>query len=159
MGRTPFVLTLFAALALSACSAEQPDADSSASPTPSASPSTASPEPSPSQESPSEPALPEAMDGTDIDACYDGSCEVEVRAPLDIEFDPDLGITSMTIDQITAEGLEVSGTTESGGMYSSGLSASEGGLAKGIISINDVTFELTVLGVLDGVAVLRIEML
>jgi hypothetical protein len=65
----------------------------------------------------------------------------------------------MTIDQITAEGLEVSGTTESGGMYSSGLSASEGGLAKGIISINDVTFELTVLGVLDGVAVLRIEML
>ena len=85
--------------------------------------------------------------------------EVEVRAPLDIEFDPDTGITSMTIEQITAEGLELSGTTESGGTFSSGMYATEGGLAKGVTSINGVTFELAVLGVLDGVAVLRIEML
>jgi hypothetical protein len=99
------------------------------------------------------------MDGTDHDACYDGSCEVEVRAPLDIEFDPDIGIASMRIEQITAEGLEVSGTTESGGIFSSGLYASEGALAKGIISNNGVSFELAVLGVLDGVAVLRIEIL
>jgi hypothetical protein len=159
MGRTPFVLTVFAALALSACSAEQPDAEPSAAPTSSASPSMASPEQSPSLESPSEPALPEAMDGTDLDACYDGSCEVEVRAPIDIEFDPDIGITSMRIEQITAEGLELTGTTESGGTFSSGLYATEGGLAKGVTSINGVTFEVAVLGVLDGVAVLRIEML
>jgi hypothetical protein len=159
MGRTPIALTVLAALALSACGTEQPADDAGATPTPSASPSTASPEPSPSPESPSEPALPEAMDGTDLDACYDGSCEVEVRAPLEIEFDPDIGIASMTIEQITAEGLELSGTTTSGGSFSSGLYAAEGGLAKGVFNHNGVTFELAVLGVHDGVAVLRIERL
>jgi hypothetical protein len=84
---------------------------------------------------------------------------VEVRAPLDIEFDPDTGIASMTIETITAEGLELSGTTESGGEFSSGLYASDGSLAKSTISNNGVTFEVAVLGVLDGVAVLRIELL
>jgi hypothetical protein len=158
MGRTRTALTVLAVLVLSACGAEEPEAET---PTEPPSPSTASPGPSPSPEpaSPSEPALPEAMDGTDLDACYDGSCEVEVRAPLEIEFDPDTGIASMTIEQITAEGLELSGTTESGGTFSSGMYATDGGLAKGVISNNGVTFELAVLGVLDGVAVLRIEML
>lgn len=157
MGRVRTALTVLAVLAVSACSAEEPEAEPSNVP----SSPTASPEPSPStpSASPSEPALPEAMDGTDLDACYDGSCEVEVRAPVDIEFDPDTGIASMTIDQITAEGLELSGTTESGGTFSSGMYATEGGLAKGVISNNGVTFELAVLGVLDGLAVLRIEML
>lgn len=154
MGRNRVALPLLFALALAACGAERPADEAAEEPTPSASPSASSPEPSPS-----EPALPEAMDGTDLEACYDGSCEVEVRAPLDIEFDPDTGITSMTIEQITAEGLELSGTTESGGTFSSGMYATEGGLAKGVTSINGVTFELAVLGVLDGVAVLRIEML
>lgn len=157
MGRARIVLTVLAVLALSACTGEEPGPEASVEPSPS--PSTASPEPSPSPETPSEPALPESMDGTDLEACYDGSCEVEVRAPLDIEFDPDIGISSMTIEQITAEGLELSGTTASGGEFSSGLYTSDGGLAKGVTSINGVTFELAVLGVLDGVAVLRIEML
>lgn len=155
MGRARTALTVLAVLALSACAAEEPQDPAEPSP------STASPEPSPSPEppSPSEPALPEAMDGTDLDACYDGSCEVEVRAPVDIEFDPDTGIVSMTVEQITAEGLELSGTTESGGVFSSGMYATDGALAKSVISNNGVTFELAVLGVLDGVAVLRIEML
>lgn len=157
MGRARTALTVLAVLALSACGAEEPEAE----PSPEPPPSTTSPEPSPSPEppSPSEPALPEAMDGDDLGACYDGSCEVEVRAPVDIEFDPDTGIASMMIEQITAEGLELSGTTESGGTFASGMYADEGGLAKGVISNNGVTFELAVLGVLDGVAVLRIELL
>lgn len=158
MGRARIALTALTLLALSACGAEEPDTGAS---TPSPSPTTASPEPSPTpaSPSPSEPALPAAVDGTDLDACYDGSCEVEVRAPLDIEFDPDTGIASMTIEQITAEGLELKGTTVSGGEFESGMYASDGGLAKGVISNNGVTFEVAVLGVLDGVAVLRIEML
>jgi hypothetical protein len=94
-------------LVLSGCggSGTGTDGRSSAAP-PSRSPSVAaspsrSPSPSPTG------ALPEAADGTDLDACYDGECEVLVTEPVDIPVDPavygfdTLSITAIEEDLVT----------------------------------------------------------
>ena len=44
--------------------------------------------------------LPEAPDGTDYDACFDGSCRVIVTEPVDIPLDPELG-TQATMVSVT----------------------------------------------------------
>jgi hypothetical protein len=102
MPRSAIVLALTAGtlLALTACGGDEPNSDTSASPS-------SSPSLSPSE------TLMEAADGTDYDACFDGSCEVLVTGPVDIELDPDLGIgiriVSVTQLEETFVGFEWSG--------------------------------------------------
>lgn len=138
MNRLAVLAAVAAALALTACSADEPASE----PDPSAStgaPSTAATE-TPTEASPSPdptPSLPvddtplEAADGDDIDACYDGECEVEVTASTVIPFDPDTGIESYTIGVITADSVEI-------GTHIGAVQAGIGTCS----SINDVAFTL-----------------
>ena len=97
--RARALLAAVAALTLVGCgsSADEPQADASqpapASPTPSSSPSA-----SPSAAS----IVP--VDGTDLDACVDGACEVEVEASAgaaeEIEFDARVGIDTLYVHRI-----------------------------------------------------------
>jgi hypothetical protein len=69
--------------------------------------------PSPSAEP--TPALPiddtpeDAADGDDLDACYDGECEVTVTASTVIEFDPATGVEALMVSEIGPD-LVVVGT-------------------------------------------------
>jgi hypothetical protein len=100
------------------------------------------------------PALPKATDGTDIAACLDGTCEVEVRAPLDIPFNPKTGIKKLTVTEVSAEGATVEGVTTTGTNYTIRVFTDPGGLAKGTINNK---FTVAALAVDKGVAVLRIS--
>lgn len=56
----------------------------------------------PAESTPS--SLPAAADGTDLAACSDGGCEVEVAVdalPLDIPLDGSLGVDTLTVNAIT----------------------------------------------------------
>lgn len=121
-------------------------------PTPAASPSTSPPASSPA--TPSRPALPEAADGTDVSACRDGTCEVRVRAPRDIPFDPETGIATLSVDSVSAEGVRITGSTTTGTQYQVQLFADPGGLATA--AIND-RFLIAALGVERGEAVVRVS--
>ncbi|MGW8526381.1 MULTISPECIES: hypothetical protein [Nocardiopsidaceae] len=73
--------------------------------TPPTSPST-SPSASPSPVAPS--------DGTDLAACSDGDCEVEVTAPAEVDLDPEFAIDTLTIDSITDGSLAFTMTSTAG---------------------------------------------
>lgn len=58
--------------------------------------------------------LPPAADGTDVAACADGNCEVEVSGPVDIPLTGHAtGITTLSIVELTSEGFSF--TTSSNG--------------------------------------------
>jgi hypothetical protein len=101
---------------------------------------------------PTGPTLPKAADGTDIAACYDGSCEVEVRAPLNIPMSPVTGIRKLSVDSISAEGMKVTGTTTTGTNLEVVLFTDPGGYAKS--TINGLLFSS--IGTVGGAGVLRI---
>ncbi|MEV0838011.1 hypothetical protein AB0I55_00470 [Actinocatenispora sera] len=110
---------------------------------------------SPSAPSPSRtgPTLPAAADGTDIHACYDGRCEVRVRAPQRIPLSPKTGFAKLTVTSITAQGMRVDTVGTNGSTGQATVSAQGGGYA--IATLNGL--EIATLGVLDGVAVIRLS--
>ncbi|MEV3936815.1 hypothetical protein AB0K52_12665 [Glycomyces sp. NPDC049804] len=69
-------------------------------------------EPTPTEElSPTEEARPtddtplEAADGTDLDACFDGTCEVVVEAGTGIGFDDKFDVGTVQVTAITDDGV------------------------------------------------------
>jgi hypothetical protein len=100
-----------------------------------------------------DPDIPKAKDGSDITACYDGTCEVELRAPVTIPFDPATGMVSLTLDRVDQEnGAQLTGTASTGSSVSASLAASPGFVAT---TVFDNVFMIQALATVDGVAVLR----
>lgn len=92
--------------------------------------------------------LPTAADGTDLEACSDGSCEVLVSSGDVVEIDG-LGRVEVDIDE---DMLQVASRSDNGQGTTSSMSAS--GNAGKLLVLNDQEF--TVVAVKDGQAVLRV---
>jgi hypothetical protein len=97
MHRNAMLATSAAALslALTACGGSEPE------------PATSEPEPTvrAMQDRTDEPTaapvpFPEAADGEDYDACFDGECEVHVTVGSEIEFDGDFRVPTTTVEAI-----------------------------------------------------------
>jgi hypothetical protein len=101
------------------------------------------------------PNLPPAKDGSDITACYDGECEVELRAPVTIPMDPSTGIRQFTLERVDpVDGAYLTGTTADGnGTLSAQLYADPGGNATVVLN----GFTIVALATVNGVAVLRMS--
>jgi hypothetical protein len=147
-------VTGFAALTLTACANGHSAARSAPSPDHSR-PATAGVSVSPPSTSPTPtgPTLPPAADGRNISACYDGSCEVEVRAPQKIPMSPKTGVATLTVTAVTSEGVQISGRLTNGNTTESTVFADPGSLA----ATTDGTIEIAALGVVNGLAVIRIS--
>jgi hypothetical protein len=103
---------------------------------------------------PSIPDFPLAKDGSDITACYDGTCEVELRAPVTIPFAPSTGLVSLTLTRVDeTDGAQLSGSTVGGGTVSAQVYADPGGSA--VVTLNG--FTIAALATVDGRAVLRMS--
>lgn len=92
--------------------------------------------------------LPAAADGTDLEACSDGSCEVRVSSGDVVEID---GLGRVEVE-INEDMLEVASRSDDGQGYTSSLSAS--GDAGKLLVLNEQEF--TVVAVKDEQAVLRV---
>lgn len=120
----------------------------------SASASAAAPPVSTTEPPRTDPDLPPAADGSDVSACFDGTCEVVLRAPVTIPLDPATGIASLTLERVDGTtGAQLTGTTTGGGTISAELYADPGGYAT--TSFNG--FTIAALATVDGVAVLRMS--
>lgn len=115
-------------------------ASSAASGTAESSPST---EHSPSRQQPSGPLR--AEDGTDLGACRDGTCEVIVQSGDEISFEPEVRVSSLTVESVTGE--EISWVVLGEGA----ASTSTGGVG-GKGHVNELNY--TVVAIRDGRAVL-----
>lgn len=75
--------------------------------------------------SPSAPAspVPPAADGTNLDACRDGRCEVVVRSGTVIPLDPSFGVARLLVARV-GDGSAKLEQTEEGG---SGMNTASGG--------------------------------
>lgn len=103
---------------------------------------------------PSIPGFPQAADGTDVAACFDGTCEVELRAPQTIPLDPATGIVSLTLHRVDeVDGAQLSGTTTDGGTVSVNVYAEPGGTATAVVN----GFTIVALATVNGRAVLRMS--
>jgi hypothetical protein len=72
---------------------------------------------------------PRAADGTDLAACADGNCEVEVSAPVDIPLTGQAGgITMLSVTEVTPDDFSFTTVSNGGGTGSGGLS--EGCIAR-----------------------------
>ncbi|WP_406301164.1 S8 family peptidase [Streptomyces sp. NBC_00885] len=95
-----------------------PPADSSSSP-PSA-PSSPPPSPSPSA------GNGQAADGTDLSACFDNTCEVEVTGGDTIKLDGTAGVDEFTVDSVADNTLTFTASSGNGTQQSSGSQTSPG---------------------------------
>jgi hypothetical protein len=104
------------------------------------------------------PNFPQAKDGADITACYDGTCEVEVRAPLDIPFDPAItGVSSLTLVRVDeVNGATLTGVSSGGGTIEMVLYADPGGQSAAVFNNR---FSVAALATVNGRAVLRISVI
>jgi hypothetical protein len=104
--------------------------------------------------SPSAPNFPKAADGSDITACYDGTCEVELRAPVTIPMDPATGVAEWHLERVDdVDGAHLTATTADGnGTLSADLYA-EPGSGGATVVLNGIT--IVGLATANGVAVLR----
>jgi hypothetical protein len=119
-------------LVLSGCggSGTATDGRSSAAPPPLSPSVSASPSRSPSPSSTG--ALPEAADGTDLDACYDGECEILVTEPVDIPVDPEVyGFETLSITAIEEELVTVKAIVP-GGFASVNVGTEGYGVVQGV---------------------------
>lgn len=112
-------------------------ADDSAKPsaTPAPPGTSAAPAPSapPSSSASSGPALPEAADGTDLRACADSRCEVEVRAGDKITFVGDSArLKSFTVVRIAGDTLTHKAAGPPGYSFSGSMSASGTSVVNGL---------------------------
>lgn len=101
------------------------------------------------------PNFPQAADGSDISACYDGTCEVEVRAPLDIPLDPAItGVSVLTLQRVDeVNGATLTGRSSGGGTIEMVLFADPGGQSTAVFNNR---FSVAALATVNGRAVLRI---
>lgn len=121
-------------------------------------PSATAPGPSgtgtPPPPSPTNEDIPPAADGSDVKACYDGTCEVVLRAPVKIPFDPKTGLVELTLTRVDGvDGAQLSGTAVGGGTVSVSVYADPG--FESTATVNG--FTITALYTVDGVAVLRMS--
>jgi hypothetical protein len=66
--------------------------------------------------------LPPAADGTDLTACTDGTCEVEMSDPVDIPLtDHPSDITMLSVVELTADGLDFTTTSDDGATSSGAI--------------------------------------
>ncbi|KOX17316.1 hypothetical protein [Nocardiopsis sp. NRRL B-16309] len=100
--RPSLTLAAAAVVALvSGCTAASPDGDPAE---PGRSPSAGA-----ASHSPSAAPLPEAADGTDLDACADADCEVLVEHGDEFAMDGGYGVDRFVVDGVDEDGLSVSG--------------------------------------------------
>jgi len=101
------------------------------------------------------PNLPPAKDGSDITACYDGSCEVELRAPVTIPMAPSTGVRQFTLERVDdVTGAVLTGTTADGhGTLSAKIYSVPGGNATIVLN----GFTIVALATVNGIAVLRFQ--
>ncbi|ANS65045.1 hypothetical protein SLINC_2821 [Streptomyces lincolnensis] len=106
--RVGVVVTLALMAALTGCGAsggrddgavEGAESSSTSAPAETRQPPSLSPTPTPSRE---------AADGTDVGACFDGSCEIAVSKPTRVKVDsrfrvPNLRVTKITADTVVVE--------------------------------------------------------
>ncbi|MFI9385388.1 hypothetical protein [Kutzneria sp. NPDC052558] len=118
---------------------------------------------------PPKPTLPKAADGTDLSACADNNCEVQVSAPGPIRLPEGAGAT-LSVASIGADSVSLSFLPTSDGGFTVGCDApdpnacegtqltSGNALVTGKATAKATANNVTVLieGVLGGVAVLRI---
>lgn len=103
---------------------------------------------------PTIPDLPAAADGSDIAACFDGTCEVRLRAPVTIPIDPATGVTTLTLERVDdVDGAYLTGVTTGGGTLEATLYAGPNGSATA--QFNGFTIEA--LATVNGIAVLRLS--
>jgi hypothetical protein len=98
--------------------------------------------------------IPPAADGSDVKACYDGTCEVVLRAPVTIPFDPKTGLVELRLTRVDGvDGAQLSGTAVGGGTVSVSVYADPGFSSTATVN----GFTITALYTVDGVAVLRMS--
>lgn len=96
--------------------------------------------------------VPPAADGSDVKACYDGTCEVALRAPVTIPFDPKTGLVQLTLSRVDGvDGAQLSGTAVGGGTVEVSVYADPGFSSTATVN----GFTITALYTVDGLAVLR----
>jgi hypothetical protein len=98
--------------------------------------------------------VPPAADGSDVAACYDGTCEVALRAPATIPFDPRTGLVELRLDRVDeVDGAQLSGTAVGGGTVSVSVYADPGFSSTATVN----GFTVTALYTVNGLAVLRLS--
>ena len=103
---------------------------------------------------PAEPTVPKAKDGTNLKACFDGTCEVGVRAPVTINLDPATGVTRLSIPTIGPKGVHIEGSTTGGGTITVDLYADPGAFAQGVVNN---ALSISTMATVGGHALLRLE--
>ncbi|WP_205669032.1 hypothetical protein [Amycolatopsis suaedae] len=140
------VAALAAVLALAGCGSAAPAAAPPPPPPPPSAPPPPPPPPSPTTTTPTAP--PKPADGTNLRACTDGACEVEIKEGDVIRFGKQVKATpridALTILRVSADGVMVS---MSGGMI---------GTFNGSVTMNNAV-NMEMLHVADGSAVVRIS--
>jgi hypothetical protein len=123
-----------------------------------AAPGTPPPDTAPPGPAETIPNFPQAKDGSDVAACYDGTCEVEVRAPLDIPLDPAItGVSSLTLVRVDeVNGATLTGVSAGGGTIEMVLYADPGGQSAAVFNNR---FSVAALATVNGRAVLRISVI
>jgi hypothetical protein len=103
---------------------------------------------------PADPEKPVAADGSDVSACFDGTCEVELRAPVTIPFDPATGLLELTLNRVDGvDGAQLTGKAVGNGTVSVSVYADPGFTSTATVN----GFTITALYTVDGVAVLRMS--
>ena len=145
------VITLFGLVALAGCSGQEVSGapiGSTLAPPPTTGPVTTTTEPPPA-----EPTVPKAKDGANLKACFDGTCEVDVRAPVQFDLNPSTGVTHLSIPRIGPQGVHIEGATTGGGTITVDLYADPGAAAQGVIN-NELS--ISTIATVGGHALLRL---
>ncbi|MPZ79329.1 MAG: hypothetical protein GEV28_02620 [Actinophytocola sp.] len=103
---------------------------------------------------PAEPTFPKAADGSNLQACFDGTCEVDVRAPVQLDMDPATGVSHLSIPTIGPQGVHIEGQTAGGGTITIDLYADPGAFAESVIN-NQLS--ISTMATVDGRALLRLR--
>jgi hypothetical protein len=74
----------------------------------------ASPSVPPSSAPPISATLPAAANGTDVNACSQGQCEILVTGPVAIPVSPSTGIASLSVSGISPDGVDFLATASDG---------------------------------------------
>ncbi|WP_125777131.1 hypothetical protein [Antribacter gilvus] len=93
---------------------------------------------------------PEVAGAAEIDACYDGDCEVAVEAETTIPLDPAFGLDELVIEGVGPERVFV---THEGGDFNMRV----GNSVSPLFEDADLGVSCTLVSLTDGVAVLRLE--
>lgn len=70
------------------------------------------------------PTLPDASNGTDLEACEDADCEVEVRSGDRLKIDTAFGVDAITVKSVRREEIRLALTGSSGGLRIEGRNVS-----------------------------------